>query len=615
MFKKKKNSEYEVIKNNSLINAITPVGFEFFRNHLFIGDNKAKIYGIVKYPSKVDYGFLSKLTNIQNTYVSICYTPIDSSEFIMALSNNITTQKTTAENAKEAIDRQRAEKSYKDSQKMMEQIDQDSIAVGKLSICIMPTADEEEKFEKTCKDLKTKLTTVSLSSRVLPALQKEGFKQISPFYSVSKDVLKITDKVVPLTSVIGGFPFSSNRLDDNDGYILAKDSDNSLIVFDLWKRTDDRTNSNIVIMGIAGQGKSTAIKHIIKQEWLNGTKIICIDPEAEYKTLTINLGGDIIDAGGISNKSNIINPFEIRPVPRDEDDEDNSYSENEKLYKDEGYGVGALALHLKTLDLFFSLYLNELNSLEKAMLKKCIIKLYNEFGIDFDTDTSVLDSEDFPIMKDLYILIENEKDIDQEIKNKLLSLLYNSVYGDDQFLFNGYSNFTSTSRITCIDTSMTQGFNENLKAVQYFNILTWAWREMSRDRTEKVMLICDEAYLMIDKNTPEALIYLRNIEKRSRKYESSIAVISHSVVDFLDESVKQYGQALLDIPTYKIIFGTDGKNILETKHLYDLKTPEEELLLSKKRGNALFICGSRRMKINFELTKDELALFGKAGGR
>jgi len=204
---------------------------------------------------------------------------------------------------------------------------------------------------------------------------------------------------------------------------------------------------------------------------------------------------------------------------------------------------------------------------------------------------------------------------EENIFKKLLSLLYNITYGDDRFLFNGHSNFKSESRITCIDTSATQVFTDKLKATQYFNILTWSWQIMSRDRTEKVLLVCDEAYLMVDERTPQSLIYLRNFEKRSRKYEASIAIISHSVVDFLSPEVKKYGQALLDIPTYKFIFGTDGRNLAETTTLYKLTKAEEELLLSKKRGNALFICGSKKMKISFSLTPEELSLFGKAGGR
>jgi len=602
MFKKKE--KVKIVPNNSLINAISPLGLEFFRTHLFFGDNKAKVYGVTKYPNEVDYGYLSKITNIQNTYTSMTYTPIDATSFITALSNNIATQKMIADSAREAIDKQRAEKSYKDSEKMMQQVDQNSESVGKLSICVMPIGDDEEKFEKSCKEVQTRLATVGCKARILPALQKEGFKQISAFYTQSSDVEKITQKIVPLASVIGGFPFASSGLNDNDGYILGRDSNDGLVVFDSWLRSADRTNSNMVIMGIAGQGKSTAIKQIIKQEWLNGTKIICIDPEGEYRYLTKNLGGDIIDAGGISGKSDIINPLEIRPVPRDVDDEDNDIEDD--LYSNDDSKGGGLALHLKTLDVFFSLYLPEVSEIEKAVLKKCIIMLYEKFGIDWDTEVEYLESHDFPIMTDLYEFIENlEKETgDEEEENifkKLLSLLYNITYGDDRFLFNGHSNFKSESRITCIDTSATQVFTDKLKATQYFNILTWSWQIMSRDRTEKVLLVCDEAYLMVDERTPQSLIYLRNFEKRSRKYEASIAIISHSVVDFLSPEVKKYGQALLDIPTYKFIFGTDGRNLAETTTLYKLTKAEEELLLSKKRGNALFICGSKKMKISFSL--------------
>lgn len=614
MFKKKQKQE--ILPNNSLINAISPIGLEFFRNHLFIGENKAKVYGIVKYKDENEYGFLSKITNMQNTYTSIYYKPIDATEFISALSNNIATQKLIVDSAREAIDVQRAENSMKNSENMMKQVDQNSETIGNLSVCIMPIGDEEEKFEKSCKNLLTKAATIGARARVLPALQKEGFKQISPFYTYSKDILKITAKPVPLASFIGGFPFASSGLNDGDGYILGNDSNGGLIILDLWKRSGDRTNSNLVIMGKAGQGKSTAVKQIIKQEYINGTKIIIVDPENEYKTLTKRLGGDIVDSNGKTDISNIINPFEIRPVPEDDEDD----FEEEKLYKDDGNGEGALALHLKTLELFFSLYLPDISMSNRARLKKCIVKLYNEFAIYWDTDISVLDSEDFPIMKDLYDLIEREKSLQTDIDiiksyEEILNLLYDSVFGSDQFLFNGYSNFKATSRITCIDTTSMSSFEDNLRSTLYFNILTWAWMEMSRNREEKVMLVCDEAYLMIDEKMPRPLIYLRNIEKRSRKYESSIIVISHSVNDFLSENIRQYGQALMDIPAYKIIFGTDGKNLDETKKLYNFTNAEEELLLRQQRAVALFMCGSKKMQLNFKLTEEELELFGKAGGR
>ena len=120
---------------------------------------------------------------------------------------------------------------------------------------------------------------------------------------------------------------------------------------------------------------------------------------------------------------------------------------------------------------------------------------------------------------------------------------------------------------------------------------------------------------MIDQKVPQSLVYLRNAMKRARKYEAALGIISHSVIDFLSESIKQYGQALLDIPCYKLLMGTDGPNLKETAKLYDLTEAEQELLLARKRGHALFMVGAKRLHINFEIPDYKLLYMGKAGGR
>ena len=131
----------------------------------------------------------------------------------------------------------------------------------------------------------------------------------------------------------------------------------------------------------------------------------------------------------------------------------------------------------------------------------------------------------------------------------------------------------------------------------------------------RILLVCDGAYLMIDPHVPQSLVFLRNVEKRSRKYEAGLIIISHSVVDFLAPEIKMYGQALLDIPCMKLLMGTDGNNLEETKELYHLTDAELELLESKKRGHALFVIGSKHLHINFEIPAYKFAYMGKAGSR
>lgn len=78
---------------------------------------------------------------------------------------------------------------------------------------------------------------------------------------------------------------------------------------------------------------------------------------------------------------------------------------------------------------------------------------------------------------------------------------------------------------------------------------------------------------------------------------------------------EQEQQMVDDIPCYKILMGCDGKNLQETKDLYNLTDAEQELLESKRRGHALFIIGSKRLHVNFEIPAYKFSYMGKAGGR
>lgn len=598
--------------NNKLLNLITPIGLELKRNSLIIGENTGRIYGVVKYPQKVDYGWLSKITNIPGTVVGITFIPIDNGEFISGLSRSIIQHRSNAEAAKDPLQRQRAEKAAMDGEKIMLQIDQHGENVGTMVLSIMATAREESNFNKICRKTESVIATNKCKTRIMANLQEQAFKSISPYHTTDEAIEEVLKRIIPMSSFVGGFPFSSSGYNDGTGYYFGRDNGGGLVVLDPWKRGNDRTNTNFTVMGVAGVGKSTVVKHLALAEYMKGTKIIFVDPESEYKELTKALDGDWINAGGGSNGK--INPLQIRPTPVDEED---------GFYQDEGNGMGDMAIYIKNLEIFFSLYLPSLTDKQKAFLKGAIIELYNAFGITWDTDINQLTNEDFPIFTDLHELItkkvkEEEKKGNTTKANdyeELALLLQDIALGSDAFLWNGHSTIQTNSRCICLDTHDLQNTGDNIKRTQYFNLLTWCWQQMSADRKEPVLLICDEAYLMIDPNVPQSLVFLRNVEKRSRKYEAGIAIISHSVVDFLDPKIKMYGQALLDIPCFKILMGCDGQNLQETKTLYNLTDAEEQLLAQKKRGNALVMIGSKRLHVNFEIPEYKFKYMGSAGGR
>ena len=609
--RKKELVQEQDIQNNALLNVITPMGLSFTKNSLSVGENLGKIYGLIRYPQKVDYEWLSRITNIPSTIVSIGFKPVDNATLINAISRSVVQQRGLADGAKDPLSRQRAEKAADDGEKIIMQIDREGETVGLMSVSVMPIGKEERTFKKVCRQAESAVSVQKCKMRVIPNLQKECFQHISPSFPTNAKIESILQKIVPLSTFVGGFPFASSGFNDGEGYYFAQDSSGGLVIVDVWKRGGDRTNSNFVIMGNSGVGKSTAIKHILMSEYMKGTKILVVDPESEYKDICYNLGGDWVNAvGGNGGRSN---PLQVRPSPRDDEQE----KENDRLYRDEGYGMNDLALHMKNLEIFFSLYIPSLTDMQKAVLKKCLVELYRQFGIVWDTDINALTPKDFPIFSDLYKLVKEKADTetDRQAYADLSLLLYDIAEGSDSFIWNGHSTIASDSQFICLDTNALQETSDSIKRTQYFNLLTYCWEQMSRNREKRVLLICDEAYLMIDQKVPQSLVYLRNVMKRARKYEAALGIISHSVIDFLSESIKQYGQALLDIPCYKLLMGTDGPNLKETTNLYDLTEAEQELLLARKRGHALFMVGAKRLHINFEIPDYKMLYMGKAGGR
>lgn len=604
-----KPPEDTVPVNEALLNVITPMGMEIRKNSLVIGESIGKVYGVIRYPPKVEYGWLSKITNIPSTIVSVGIKPVDNGALISSLSKSIIQNRGAAESAKDPLTRQRAEKAAEDGERIMMRIDQEGETVALMNVSVMPVAQDEKQFSKICRRTESVLNVQKCKGRTLANLQKEAFQNIAPSYPASGRIENITSRIIPMSTFVGGFPFAASGFNDGSGYYFGKDTAGGLVIVDTWKRGNDRTNSNMVVMGVAGVGKSTAVKHIILSEYMKGTKIIFIDPESEYKDLCHHLGGDWINAGGGSNGK--LNPLQIRPAPIDDE------NETDKLYEDDGNGMSDMALHIKNLEIFFNLYLPSLTDMQKAILKQAVIELYNSKNIVWKTDISKLKPTDFPVFTDLHALIEKKAKANQEntVYRDLALLLYDIAYGSDSFLWNGHSTVEAHTRCICLDTHSLQNTSDNIKRTQYFNLLTWCWEQMSNDRTERVLLVCDEAYLMIDPKVPQSLVFLRNVEKRARKYEAGLAIISHSVVDFLAPEIKMYGQALLDIPCIKLLMGCDGKNLQETKELYNLTDAETELLESKRRGHALFVIGSKRLHINFEIPAYKFEYMGKAGGR
>ncbi len=610
----KKNEINRVQTNHNLLNIITPItGMEYKQSKMRIGDNFAKIYTVIKYPKNVKVGWLSKLSNIPNTISVQLFEPSDNTLLIENMSRGIRQSEMIYDSSKDALVRKRALREIDDGQEILEKVEVKGETVGYMTNMVMVVAEDEETLNKRCKRVESIVCGMQLKMRSLAYCIKQAFQTISPFHTGNEDILNVARRNILMSDFIGGFPFGGGGLNDGKGFYLAKDTNGGIVILDTWKRGLDRTNSNYVVMGTSGVGKSTAVKHILLNEYMRGTKILVIDPEREYKTLCQNLKGDWINV--IGKNGQMINPLQIRPVPLDDEDEEIAG------IKDEGNGLGAMALHIQSIRPFFKLLFPETTHSQLSILTSCLEEVYNKFNIFWDTDITNIPNNKFPIMKDLYEHINDKieelekKKIDLTDYKTVQGLLRDVAVGADSDIFNGYTTVKTDSRCVVLDTFNLQNSDERIKKAQYYNILTYCWEQIAKDRDEKILLACDESYLMIDTQVPQCLVYLRNIAKRCRKYSGGIIIISHSVVDFLDPSIKMYGQAILDMACYKVLMGADGQNLEEMKVLYKLTEAEEDLIYARQMGVALFMAGTSRLSVKFDIFPYEFEYFSnKKGG-
>ena len=586
----------------ALHNLITPVGgLEFGVSHVTVGSVRGRVYGALKYASEIEYGWAVELMNNSDCVTSITYYPGNSTKMGDALARSVKASATNAESAGDVRRKKHFEKQAVDADQLLDEMDFKSSSIGHIVILAMPFSDNEDKFEDICRGVCSRFASKRITLKAIGLSQKDAYRHLSPYYTDQPVINDMFQKLMPLQTLMGGFPMTVNLYRDDRGKYVARTMDGGVMSLDMLFRGRDRTSSNLVLTGMTGMGKSTALKHLMMTMFMDGAKVIVIDPEREFRELCMSLGGTWLDVGG---GNAMINPLQIRPVPTDDEDDidDPLYRSNEN----------AMALHIHTLDVFFKLYLPSLTDLQRALLKKALKEVYEQKGITWDTDVTTLSNESYPIAEDLYKFLSKSKDPQM---TELSSLLYDIAEGADSFLWNGHTNVDISNDFVVFDTKQLINSSDEVKRTQYFNTLTLCWQIMSEDRTKPVILVCDEGHILFDPSTPQTSMYMRNYAKRARKYEGGLWLATQSLVDLLNDKVKLYGQSILDCATYKIFFGTDGKNLEETSDLFHLTDTEKGILLAQQRGHALLLLGKQHVHVDFDIPQYKLDLMGTGGGR
>lgn len=441
----------------------------------------------------------------------------------------------------------------------------------------------------------------SARKEVRAILKQEGFKyselfgrQVDGFISSGlsmRDNLKESKRGIPTSSLAAVFPFISGALQDEKGFYLGY---NEYPVFvDFFKRDRERVNSNMMVIGKSGSGKSYATKTLLTNFAADATKIFILDPEDEYTRLARNLKGKMIDVGSSAN--GIINPFHIMTT----------------LEADEGGADDSYSVHLQFLEQFFKTVLEGINSDAFETLNSLIVETYKRKGIFKDSELSKLKPEDFPIFDDLYAVcleyVENEKD-EYHRRNMLTIQTYIQKFasgGRNSNLWNGPTSIeTKENFVTFSFRSLLANRNQIVANGQMLLIFKYLDNEIIKNKdfneryniNRKVIVAVDEAHVFINPKFPIALDFMAQMAKRIRKYSGMLIVITQNIKDFVGSpEIQRQSSAVINACQYSLIFSLAPNDISDLVDLYrkagEINEGEQNTIVTAGVGQCFLITG------------------------
>lgn len=448
-------------------------------------------------------------------------------------------------------------------------------------------------------------------------LKQEGFKfsemfgrQVDAFISSNisaYDNVKDTIRGIPTTSLAAVFPFISGALQDPGGVYLGY---NEYPVFvDFFKRDRERVNSNMMIIGKSGSGKSFATKTLLTNFAADNSKIFILDPENEYTFLCDSLKGKFIDVG--SSEMGIFNPFHIMTSLKDDIvDLDEVEDVDAELQKDE-VESDSLSQHLQFLEQFFKVILEGISSDAFETLNSLVVELYAEKGITDKTIIKTLEPEDYPIFDDLYDLICRKIDKatdDYQRKNLIIVQTYIKKFssgGRNSNLWNGPSSITTKENFVCFNfRSLLANNNELIANAQMLLVFKYLNNEIIKNRDfnlkyntkRKVILAVDEAHVFINPNYPIALDFMQQMAKRIRKYGGMQIVITQNIKDFVGSpEIARQSTAVINASQYSLIFSLAPSDLNDLVELYrksgEINQEEQNSIVTAGVGQTFLITG------------------------
>ena len=587
---------------------IAPKGLQFNVADFRISDKFATVLTVISYPRIVFDGYLSDLTNIPGVKVSIKHIPVPFSILQKMLNKELADLRAKYQMEKDNTIMERIRQDMDSLETFIQQFTASQSRSFDFQLHIMITADTKEELDNKKLNLKTYLDSMEMVAIPLRFEQERVFKSMLPIFG-KQPIEDRIGTIMPSPTLATMYPFIFDSLkDDGLSTLLGVEFSGGVVLFNQFlyqiKKENNRNNANMIILGASGSGKSTAAKLMIRSHIRNNYQLVCVDPEGELTEMTKNYGGEVVDLGK-GGQYGMINPLEI--VMDSDDDISN-----------QGLGYTILTSTLQTLKAFMKYYSPNIEEDVLTLFGEMVLETYARFGIAYNTNFSHYKSKDFPIMQDVYITVASklrsltEKTHERDVLERL-ELKLRPLVKELQYYFNGHTTIDTENDYLVFNIKEIMNSDVNIRNALLFNVLKYAW-SLCLNPNKNTVLSVDEAHVLLGSGNELGAEFLAQVQRRARKYNTGTIIITQQPSDFVASNMLMHGKAIFDNASYYLVMGLRKQAAEDLALLVDLNDNEKENIKRYNQGEALFVCGNRRMQIDVTLTESELESFGSGGG-
>ncbi len=587
---------------------IAPKGLEFKPSEFIVSDKYATILSVISYPKFIYPGYLSSLTSMSGIKLVIKHIPLPFSSMSKMLNKELADLKQRYQDENDRTIQERIRQDYESLEQFISELAASQAKIYDFQMHIMVTADSKEELELKKLQIRNYLESMELKAIPLRFEQDQVLKSCLPIYD-NQDVENRIGTPIPAPTMAAMYPFIFDSIKDPGlGTLLGVDFSGGVVLFNQFlyqiRKESNRNNANMIILGTSGSGKSTAAKIMLRSHIRNGHQLVIIDPEGEFEDMVNLYGGDFIDLGK-GGEYGMINPLE---VVLDADEEEIR----------QGLGHAVLTRTLQTIKAFLKYYDPGITEDLVNMFSEVVQETYKRYGIDYNSDFTKFSSQDYPTFKDVYATIKGrilampEKTQERDVLERL-ELKIRPIVKELKYYFDGHTTISPNSNFIVFNIREIMNADSNIKNALFFNILKYAWGLTLNPRINTVMMV-DEAHVLLSGGNTLGADFLAQMQRRARKYNTGTILITQQPTDFSDPSVITQGKAIFDNASYYLVMGLKKQAVYDLSMLIDLNDSEAESIKQYGQGEALFVCGSRRMRINVIASDAELESFGSGGG-